>query len=257
MSPDQNQFDQAILFGLLPIVVAFSFLVFVIYRAKREAEFKEKEIQLKLKSAEGELKALKAQINPHFIFNCLNSIHHYIQSSDSKAAGIYLIKFSQLIRYVLESSAKNWVSLEEELETNKNYLILEQMRSNSAFSFDFICEDEISPAEIFIPPMLIQPFLENAVWHGAAKDGRILMSIKIQDDTYLECQVENSGGKPTTKQNFDLSNLVQKTSMGLQLMKERFDSLNDLRNYQSGFEIGKSSGGGKLVILKIPYESEH
>lgn len=252
----EDHFDKAIILGLLPIVVAFSFIVFVIYRAKREAEFKEKETILKLKSAEGELKALKAQINPHFIFNCLNSIHHYIQSNDSKAAGIYLIKFSQLVRYVLESTSKNWVSLEEELETNRNYLELEQMRNDGAFSFDFVCQGSISPSEIFIPPMLIQPFLENAVWHGVSKNGNILMSIEILNDTYLECKVENKGQAIDGKMPYDLSNLVKKSSMGLQLMKDRFESLNALRGFQSGFEFGEAASGGKVVTLKFPYLCE-
>lgn len=252
----EDHFEKAIILGLLPIVVAFSFIVFVIYRAKREAEFKEKETILKLKSAEGELKALKAQINPHFIFNCLNSIHHYIQSNDSKAAGIYLIKFSQLVRYVLESTSKNWVSLEEELETNRNYLLLEQMRNNSAFSFDFICEESMSPSGIFIPPMLIQPFLENAVWHGVSKNGHIQMSLAILNDTYLECKVENQGQASEAKMPYDLSNLVNKSSMGLQLMKERFESLNALRGYESGFQFGEPADGGKVVTLKFPYLSE-
>jgi LytS/YehU family sensor histidine kinase len=252
-SSTEDHFNKAIILGLLPIVVAFSFIVFVIYRAKREAEFKEKETVLKLKGAEGELKALKAQINPHFIFNCLNSIHHYIQSHDSKAAGIYLIKFSQLVRYVPESTSKNWVSLEEELETNRNYLELEQMRSNAVFSFDFVYESSIFPSQIFIPPMLIQPFLENAVWHGVSKNGHILMSLTILNDTYLECKIENTGQALDGKMPYDLSNLVKKSSMALQLMKDRFESLNALRGFQSGFQFVEPESGGKVVTLKFPY----
>ena len=249
-----DHFDKAIFFGLLPIIVAFSFIVFVIYRAKREAEFRRKETELKLKSAEGEMKALKAQINPHFIFNCLNSIHHYIQSNDAKAAGTYLIKFSQLVRYVLESSAKTWVTLEDELETNKNYLLLEQMRNNTAFAFEFSIDDSVSPSGIFIPPMLIQPFLENAVWHGASNNGMIRISIRFLNDNYLECKVENKGQATEVKKSYDLSNMVNKSSMGLQLMKDRFETLNALRGYQSGFEIDETVNGGKIVNLKIPYE---
>ncbi|SFT41135.1 Histidine kinase [Algoriphagus locisalis] len=256
VSLTEDHFDKAIILGLLPILVAFSFIVFVIYRSKREAEFKEKETVLRLKSAEGELKALKAQINPHFIFNCLNSIHHYIQSNDSKSAGIYLIKFSQLVRYVLESTSKNWVSLEEELETNRNYLELEQMRNNGAFSFDFVCAGSISPSEIFIPPMLIQPFLENAVWHGVSKNGHILLSLAILNDTYLECKVENKGQAIDEKMPYDLSNLIKKSSMGLQLMRDRFESLNALRGFQSGFEFGEAVSGSKVVTLKFPYLCE-
>jgi LytS/YehU family sensor histidine kinase len=131
----------------------------VIYRSRRESDFRRRETELKLSKAEGELKALRAQINPHFIFNCLNSIHHFIQVQEPKQASDYLIKFSQLIRYVLESSAKKWVSLEEELDANKIYLDLERLRRQEDFSFDFKIDEGISPSTYLIPPMLIQPFL--------------------------------------------------------------------------------------------------
>ena len=100
----EKQIWTTALISLLPIVVAFSFIVFLFYRNKREAYFRQKEAELKLAMAEMEIKALRAQINPHFIFNCLNSIHHYMHKHDIKRAGDYLLKFSQLIRLILENS---------------------------------------------------------------------------------------------------------------------------------------------------------
>ncbi|MDE0561060.1 histidine kinase, partial [Algoriphagus sp. NF] len=134
LSSDQSSVDigLALLIGLVPVVLAFAFIIFVIYRSRREADVKKQETELRLSKAEVELKALRAQINPHFIFNCLNSIHHFIQSQEPKQASEYLIKFSKLIRYVLESSTKNWVTLEEELEANRLYLELEQLRVDQA-----------------------------------------------------------------------------------------------------------------------------
>lgn len=251
-----SQIRKAILFGLLPVVIAFSFIVFVIYRSKREAAFKQREVQLKLSIAEGELKALRAQINPHFIFNCLNSIHHYIQTNDSQVAGSYLIKFSQLVRYVLESSAKRMVDLQEEIEHNKIYLLLEQMRVNSTFDFQFEIAQELAGREIQIPPMFIQPFLENAVWHGLSEGGKLTAHFSAYDEDHLCCRIRDDGKSEQDKKLYDLNTMVKKTSMGVQLMKERFDFYNELNNTKASFSFheNQENGKGREVRILIPYE---
>ncbi|GMQ24557.1 hypothetical protein Aoki45_12390 [Algoriphagus sp. oki45] len=257
--PDSgNQADIGIvlLLGLFPVVLAFAFIIFVIYRSRREADSRKRETELKLSRAEGELKALRAQINPHFIFNCLNSIHHFIQSQEPKQASEYLIKFSKLIRYVLESSSKNWVSLEEELEANRLYLELEQLRVNQAFSFEFEVEDGILPSQTYIPPMLIQPFLENAVWHGLSQDGEIRMGFKRNGGEAISCQIIDKGAGRIEKPEYDLSKFVKKSSLGINLMTERFTTLRELRGLEADFEIKDIEGGGRRVLLKIPFEVE-
>ncbi len=252
----QPDVELAILVGLLPVILAFSFIIFVIYRSRRESDFRRRETELKLSKAEGELKALRAQINPHFIFNCLNSIHHFIQSQEPKQAGEYLIKFSQLIRYVLESSAKNWVSLEEELEANKNYLDLEKLRRQEDFLFEFRVEEGISANNCCIPPMLIQPFLENAVWHGVNAKGTIGLQISRNDATHLRILISDNGAIKAEKSEIDLSRMVKKSSMGLQLMEDKFKNLNDLRGTHASFEIDQEPGVGTKVRLIIPFEEE-
>tara|TARA_R110002020_G_scaffold61545_6_gene165532 strand:- start:8253 stop:9095 length:843 start_codon:yes stop_codon:yes gene_type:complete len=251
-----SQIQRAVLFALLPVVIAFSFIVFVIYRSKREAAFKQKEIKLKLSIAEGELKALRAQINPHFIFNCLNSIHHYIQTKDSQLAGSYLIKFSQLVRYVLESSAKRMVDLQEEIEHNKIYLQLEQMRVNSSFEFHFELAQELKGREIQIPPMFIQPFLENAVWHGLSDGGKLTTHFSEHDADHLCCRIRDDGKSEEVKQEYDLSNLIKKTSMGVQLMHDRFEYYNEFNNTKASFSFheNQENGKGREVRILIPYE---
>jgi uncharacterized membrane protein len=133
----EPQVKSLVFFALFPVLIAFSFLIFVFYRSRREAVFREKETELQLQKTEVALKALKAQINPHFIFNCLNSIHHYMYHHPVQEAGNFLLKFSQQIRYVLESSEVKMVPLADEIEANKNYLELEQLRVNHAFRFNF------------------------------------------------------------------------------------------------------------------------
>lgn len=252
-SPDMGL---ALILGLLPVVLAFAFIIFVIYRSRREADVKKQETELRLSKAEGELKALRAQINPHFIFNCLNSIHHFIQSQEPKQASEYLIKFSKLIRYVLESSTKNWVTLEEELEANRLYLELEQLRVNQAFRFDFEVEEGILPSQTYIPPMLIQPFLENAVWHGLSQEGEIRLNFHKNGGAALSCQITDEGAGRIEKPDYDLSKFVKKSSLGINLMTDRFSNLRELRGLEADFEIQELAGGGRKVVLKIPFESE-
>lgn len=252
-SPDMGL---ALILGLLPVVLAFAFIIFVIYRSRREADVKKQETVLRLSKAEGELKALRAQINPHFIFNCLNSIHHFIQSQEPKQASEYLIKFSKLIRYVLESSTKNWVTLEEELEANRLYLELEQLRLNQAFRFDFEVEEGVLPSQTFIPPMLIQPFLENAVWHGLSQEGEIRLNFQKNGGAALYCQITDEGAGRIEKPDYDLSKFVKKSSLGINLMTDRFSNLRELRGLEADFEIQELEGGGRKVVLKIPFEVE-
>lgn len=251
-----NEVSMALLLGLLPVVLAFSFIIFVIYRSRRESDVRRIETEMRLSKAEGELKALKAQINPHFIFNCLNSIHHFIQSQEPKQASDYLIKFSKLIRYVLESSAKNWVTLEEELGANELYLQLEQLRTNHSFAFDFSHDQSISKSSTYVPPMLIQPFLENAVWHGLSQDGKIFLHLERNGGTSLICRISDEGKSVMTKPEYDLSNLVKKSSMGINLMEERFRNLREYRSQDAGYEFTENPYGGRTVTLKIPFEEE-
>lgn len=251
-----SEVNLALVVGILPVILAFLFLIFVIYRSRREAFVRAAETQIRLSKVEGELKALRAQINPHFIFNCLNSIHHFIQQQDVKLAGDYLIKFSKLIRYVLESSTKNWVPLAEELEANELYLELEQLRTGNSFQFDFQIDEKIVQGQIYVPPMLIQPFLENAVWHGLSQDGKVKLRIQSNGGRYLHCRITDEGLSAIEKPDYDLSKLVKKSSMGIQLMEERFKILNEWKGFEAGYEFKDRLNGGREVLLTIPFEEE-
>ena len=118
------------------------------------------------KERELEMQALRAQMNPHFIFNSLSSINHFVLKNETEAASDYLTKFSKLIRTVLNNSKKSMVSLEEELEMLRLYLEMENLRFKNAFSYGIHLDEMVKPTCIFIPPLLFQPFVENAVWHG-------------------------------------------------------------------------------------------
>ncbi len=138
---------------------------------KNHREIAENELQLqKLESqkqfSELEMQALRAQMNPHFIFNCLSSINRFILKNRIEEASDYLTKFSRLIRMVLNNSKRSFISLEDELETLRLYLDMEKLRFKDSFNYSFTYNNSIEVSNIFIPPLLLQPFAENAIWHG-------------------------------------------------------------------------------------------
>jgi LytS/YehU family sensor histidine kinase len=257
----EDQIQKTLLFALIPVVVAFSFIVFIFYRAKRESFFKQKEAEFNFNKSELELKALRAQINPHFIFNCLNSIHHYMHRSDVPKAGEYLVKFSQLIRHVLETSSYRMIPLADDLQALKLYIQLEQLRMDHSFEFEITTMHDIDTNAVQVPPLLIQPFVENSIWHGLnnrGKDGKISILIRREGDM-LTCIIEDNGREGGLKESYDLSNAVKKTSMGMALINERLEVVNQLYNVKAHYTLAdmlnnKNEKEGKRVTLLLPYE---
>ncbi len=261
LQQQDSQLQKTLLFALIPVVVAFSFLVFIFYRAKRESFFKQKEAEFNLSKSELELKALRAQINPHFIFNCLNSIHHYMHRSDTARAGEYLIKFSQLIRHILETSSYRMIPLADDLMALKLYMQLEQLRMNHTFDFNITMAGNIDPEVIQIPPLLIQPFVENSIWHGLNhRSAGGMIDLKFtRDDKMLTCVIDDNGAEGGVKESFDLSNLVKKTSMGIELIQERMEVINQLYKVKTQYTFTDLLDNdmkkiGKRVTLVLPYE---
>lgn len=151
------------------LCVIFSFMIaFWAYENRISAVRKEEaeKNKLKQKISEIEMTALRAQMNPHFIFNCLNSINRFILVNDTDAASMYLTKFSKLIRLILDGSRVDFISLETELHALKLYIDMESMRFLDSFEWKIIVDPEISTDNIMLPPLLLQPYVENAIWHG-------------------------------------------------------------------------------------------
>lgn len=185
-------------------------------------------VELEKKLVEAELKAIKAQINPHFIFNSLNSIKDLIQKKNQEKALEYLTKFSKLLRMILYNSDKNWITLREEIELCKVYLRLESLRFNNNFEFLINCPAEIGWVKI--PPLTLQPLIENAVWHGLLpqKHQKCWLRIDINlTNGRIKVVIEDNGIGPkktsTSKGNSDLYK-----SMGLELVRERLGLKNQL-----------------------------
>jgi len=151
-------------------------------RAKYEAEKREAELkEARLQHTESELKALKAQMNPHFIFNALNSIQEIFFLGDKRLANKHLARFSQLMRSILKSSGKKTISLQEELTMLEEYLSLEALRFGDTFSYSITMDDNVDPYTLDVPPMIIQPFVENAVKHGLLhKEGEQCIQLHVK-----------------------------------------------------------------------------
>ena len=142
-----------------------------------------------------EMQALRAQMNPHFIFNCLSSINRFILINKTEEASDYLTKFSRLIRMALHNSEKPLITLENELEALRLYLDLERLRFKNAFNYSITFINTIDINAVYIPPMLIQPFAENAIWHGLMhkKDIGCLEIQLCAEDKTLTCAIIDNG----------------------------------------------------------------
>lgn len=251
-----DQIDLVIYGSLLPLVVVFIFLFFVVYRSRREAAFRKREFELELSKSSMEMRALRSQVNPHFIFNCLASIQHFISKNDNKQAEYYLVRFSRLIRQVLENSTQNMVALAEDLEALEMYVEMERLRLKNQFDFDLRTNDSIDPDEIFIPPLIIQPLIENAIWHGVgAGDDKAEITVDIKPgEKYIECTVENPIQKSEKKKVS-----YKRKSLGLVLIKERLELLNSIYNTNCKLEqddLKKDDYLFKQIKIQIPFESD-
>lgn len=259
-SSDIDQQTKKIIFiSLVPTVVAFLFFFFILYRNQREALFRQKEAELKNQIADVEMKALRAQINPHFIFNCLNSIHRFMYANKMSEAGEYLIKFSNLVRVVLENSLHREVALTDDLLALQLYIEMEQLRMDHHFDYKLEVDPAINSHITLVPPLIIQPFVENSIWHGLnnkPQRGTITISITKQENMLKYCIVDD--GVKTTLPDQQLAISVKKKSLGMSLTKERLDVLNRVKGTNAGFTVtdildDMKNYSGKRVELLLPY----
>jgi LytS/YehU family sensor histidine kinase len=205
-----------------------------------------------------EMMALRSQMNSHFIFNCLNSINRFVLRNDTEAASTYLTKFSKLIRMVLENSKQPLITLEEDVKCLEQYIQMEQFRCKNAFHYYIKYHNGLNKEEAMIPPLLLQPIVENAIWHGVnpkGGDGQIGIEFLQKEDT-LYCEITDNGvGR---KKSSELKSLLSRNhkSIGLQITKERLAILGNLHDDESLVEIedlidDNGLAGGTKVTIKI------
>lgn len=213
------------------------------------------EAELKHRIAETEMMALRAQMNPHFIFNCINSIDALIQSNDKYHATVYLNKFARLIRNILDSSKQNMIPLAKDVDTLKLYIELEQLRNENKFIAEIKADDSLMQMDYKVPALIIQPYIENAILHGLRNrpdnNGKLEVSISRQNG-HLEYIVEDNGVGRNAQSN---SLKKEKQSYGLQITSDRVKLFNNEPN--ASVEItdltnnGEPAGTRVKVFLKI------
>ena len=241
-------------FKLLAIAAVFIILFYgfngVVYYKNRQSELKRKRI-------ENDLKSLRAQINPHFIFNALNSIQDFILDHQPRPANYFLTQFSKLIRMIVDNSGKEYISLEDEIEFMKLYLELEQLRLGDSFSFRIKCDEEIDTSATGIPSMILQPIAENSLVHGLPlkKGEKELLLYFKKNGQMLHCIVTDNGiGRKNARQ---YENKKHGISMGLNNITERLQLVYAKENIKwQPVEITDidedGSTSGTKVSLYIP-----
>ena len=238
-------FKIAIILLLVSMVVSF-----IVWNHKRVRS----ESNLKQMLTETKISALRAQMNPHFIFNCINSIDALIQSNDKYQATQYLNKFARLIRNILNSSRDNLIDFAKDLEMMKLYLELELLRNEDKFTVEYDIDPELTEGNYIIPPMVVHPYIENAIIHGLRNKfdntGLLKLTAKLKYDV-IEYTIEDNGigieaaGKLRT---------TDERSYGMQLGSERIKYFNQDDNFEIQIEdLNDGVNSGTKIVIKLKY----
>lgn len=242
------------------VAALFFFLKWRENRIRAVALEEQKKLQLQKEVVELEQKALRLQMNPHFIFNALNSIQSQIGTDNEQAARYYLAKFSRLMRQILDNSRNATITLEEEVNTLENYLLIEKFCNGDRFDYKITVDDNIEKDYVKIPPMLLQPFVENAIKHGLkyvdGKRGLIEVAFRERNNV-LECSVTDNGiGRKKAEVLVKSSKETYHRSTALAVTQERLDIFKEESDVRS-MEIvdlydEEGNAAGTRVIVRIP-----
>ena len=229
-------------------------------RLLEEQRIRQLELSFEQKLAETEMTALRAQMNPHFIFNCLNSIKLYATDNDAAKASAYLTKFSRLIRLVLENSRSERITLQNELVALQLYMDMEAMRFKDKLRFDILVDEQLDTEFVEIPPLLLQPYVENAIWHGLMhklEGGRVVVRVEQPQDNRLRVTITDDGIGRAEAAALKSKSATPKKSLGMNVTSERIALINQLYKTSTHVQIRDlvdSDGhpAGTEVVLEIP-----
>jgi len=248
---------------LLAGIVLFLFVVAIFIFSSYRLRQQNYHTALEKKNLETEQRMLRSQMNPHFIFNSMNSIQSYISGNDNFTAMTYLSKFAQLMRGILENSRQVVITLQDEINTLNLYVELEQLRFKNKFKFKLYVDPALYPETTYIPPMLVQPFAENAIKHGLKNiDDNGLLNIGFsKKDGLIECVIEDNGIGREQANAINKNRNKDHQSLGMQVTRERLAALSTEKRTNSSFEITdlknkKGESEGTRVIIKMPFENE-
>lgn len=243
---------------LIVCLLALLALAIILFRHENE------KLRLRQQASELQMQALRAQMNPHFIFNCLSAINHFILNREGDKASEYLTRFSRLIRMVLINAGKTSISLEEELNMLTLYLDMEQLRFHDAFEYHIQTDPPLQPSMITVPSFILQPFCENAIWHGLLhKEGKGRLDIHLRPEgSLLICSIRDNGIGIEKATELKMRSKEKGHSLGQKLSAERLALFNRGNGSAVHFTIQdvKDEQGdttGALVILRIKLKQIH
>lgn len=247
------------------ILVCMGLVSFVIYflysrRIRLIQKQEEQKTRFYKQIAESELKALRAQMNPHFMFNAINSIQTFVLLNDSKSAQKYLTKFSRLIRSVLENSKHEVIPLSKEIETLSLYIELECLRASFSFDYDLKVNNSVRPDIVQIPPMLLQPYIENAILHGLKplKGKKGFLQVEFwYENSALKCIIEDNGVGRKRAMELKEKKKASHQSMGMAVTQDRLDVLSKSNFFRTQVHIidkfENEIASGTRVEINIEY----
>ena len=227
-------------------------LLFGLFYLQKKKEQQKQQLLLENQLLDYKQKALHLQMNPHFLFNCLAAISSYIMQNEKEAAAKYLAMFSKLMRFTLESSKENWITLDKELASLNQYLSLEQLRLKNIFEFTIDRSTSVED-DMLVPPMLIQPLVENAIIHGILPKqakGKIELHFEVQNNQlYVTVSDDGIGIEKSMAEKENQVELHK--SLALSIIKERLEMLQKNSNQKAKLEYQPTTSGTK-VLLVIP-----
>ena len=239
----KNTFNYFLLGSMVLLLLFFGFIVKALY-------------SIKTKNKEIALQSLRREMNPHFIFNSLNSVNQFIAQNNELEANKFLTSYSNLMRNTMENSNKDFVTLGNEIENLTKYLELEHLRFKDKFDFKISIDENLDPETIWIPNMIIQPHLENAIWHGLRykeEKGLLKMNVTLSGDKIL-ITIDDNGIGPTKSAELKTHNQKAHQSRGLTNTKERITLLNELYKTKITFSMTekKAPETGTIVEITLP-----
>jgi len=249
-------FWQTLWFRLLCAAI----LLFTIYKiVQGRISYFKRDAELKQRIALSEAKALRSQMNPHFLFNSLNAIDNYILNNDSEKASDYLSKFSKLIRQTLDYSSQATITLQQEIEVLGLYIKMEQMRFPAKFDYSLTVDPDINLSEVRLPPLIIQPYVENAIWHGLMHlegDGELNVHFS-RYGVFIRCEIDDNGIGRKSAGEIKSKSAIRRKSHGMSITAERLKLLEELKG--SGGDVtvedkysDMDQSLGTTVIIKLP-----
>ncbi|TCC89099.1 diguanylate cyclase [Pedobacter frigiditerrae] len=237
---------------IVMVIGAYLLYIITVRITKRQKNKEQEQLLLKNKILMLEQQALQAMMNPHFVFNVMNSIQHYINTQNTSSANKVLTGFAKLIRKNLEICTKSYINLEEEIEYLNLYLSLEKYRFGEKFIYSINVDGQIDKEETQIPSMLLQPYIENAIWHGIMpkeEGGEVQINIDQKDEDYLWIKIIDNG---VGIKNSLLAKNSAHQSKGMNLTQERINLLNKIEAKPIQLFIEQNGNSGTTITILVP-----